>query len=186
MATLKKLNKIITQFKEILKPRIVETGYSSFKVGLSSDTVNSVEGSAYKDWQRALILNYQNDVIDVDYSSETDIGLIAEKFPDTAIRKEIFEPIIDIINDKRYSTEVVNYKRTLKRKYNSISKDKKESLLPPPEPISQIEQYENKKFITLVIEVNESQDLTNLGKKTIQENTLFTQERDSADIDMIK
>lgn len=180
---LKKLNKIINQFKEILQYRIVDTAYSSFQVGLSSDSVNTVEGSAFKDWQKSILEKYKNDVIDVDYTSDEDLLIISQKFPDAAIRKDIYQPIVDIINNKQYKTEVVNYHKTLKRKYNTISRKNTEILMPTPlEELEISNQVEHKKLLTVILELNDNEDIATIGKKALQQNTLFSQENNNVEI----
>jgi len=173
-----KLSKIINQFKEILQPRVVDLAYSSFKVGLSSDTVNSIsEGNAYKDWQKNVLHKYQNDVIDVDYSSIEDVNIINENFP-PEVRKEIFGPIISIINDNSYQLEVVNYKRTFKRKYQKVTKNLEQLLFPTI--VNNEVQPETKRLYTFIIEAPEGgSNNVRFNKKTLQENTLFSQENSS-------
>lgn len=173
----KRLAKIVNQFKDILQPRVVDLSYSSFKVALSSDTVNTiVEGDTYKDWQRTILEKYQNDVIDVDYSSPVDLEIINEKFP-VEVRKEIFGPIVSIINDEDYQLEVVNYHRTFKRKYSKIPKKEEKLLL--PEIMPEVSAPENKRLYTFIIEAPEGgSDNVKFSKKQLQENTLFSQEDD--------
>jgi hypothetical protein len=175
----KRLNKIVAQFKEILQPRVVDLSYSSFKVALSSDTVNQVVDSlSYKDWQSTILDRYKNDVIDVDYSSAADIAIVNELFP-VEVRKEIFGPIISIINDENYQLEVVDYRRTFKRKYSRIDKANEDLILPKLKYESPQEQ--NTRLYTFVIEAPEGgQKSVKLSKKLLQDNTLFSQEDNKA------
>jgi hypothetical protein len=176
-----KLNKIITQLKEVLQPRVVDLAYGSFEVALSSDTINDIDGTKYYHWQNTILERYQNDVIDVDYSSPVELAIIKEQFPDE-VRKDIFGPIISIINDSKYQLEVVNYKRTFKRNYSKITKLNEKYLV--PEPILQDHIQENKKLYTIIFEAPEgAKDNIKFSKKQLQENTLFTQENDDANFE---
>jgi hypothetical protein len=180
---LKRLKRIVTQFKDILQPRVVDLSYSSFKVALSSDTINNItESDSYKEWQNTILERYRNDVIDVDYASSQDISIINETFP-VSVRKEIFGPIISIINDEQYQLEVVDYHRTFKRKFSKVSTHYRDLLLPkqmPEEP-----QDEIRRLYTYVIEGPEGgPDKVKLNTKLLQGNTLFSQENDNVPLSL--
>lgn len=174
ISDVKRLKSIINQFKDILSPRVVDLKFSSFKVAISADTFKSVDNSEYKDWQRTILEKYKDDVIEVDYDSEVRINEIVTKYPET-VRRNIYSPIIEIINDKKYNLNISDHKRRYVKTYKSIKKKNEEILIPKPLIIDD-EGHEKRKLVNLIIELSDKEDITNLGKREIQHGLLFSQE----------
>lgn len=168
-----RLKKIIGQFKEILSPRIVELEYSSFKVAISTDQLQQIESNKYKDWQKNILEKYRHEVVDIDYTSDNSLNIIAERYSEGA-RKKIFVPYIDLLNDKNIKIEVTNFKKTFKRQYHTISKEKQKIII-PQRNIESIET-EKKKLYSVVIELTEGQEISKISKKNLQSGLLFSQE----------
>ncbi|SFE98218.1 hypothetical protein SAMN05518672_113144 [Chitinophaga sp. CF118] len=169
-----RLKKIISQFKEILEPRVVYLQYSSFKVGLSTDSIKTLDQvSSYKEWQKSILDKYRNEVIDVNYNSEEELRNINKNYSEEA-RRKIFSPIIEILNDKDYHLTVTDQKHRFKRSFvGKISKEKQDILLPPK---IEEETFEKKKLYSIVIEATEGEDFTKIKGKALQTGLLFSQE----------
>jgi hypothetical protein len=175
ISDLTKLRKLIGHFKDVLSPRIVELKYSSFKVGLSIDTLQTVDVKEYIDWHFKILDSYKNEVVDIDYNSENVLDQISKKYSEDA-RRKIFAPYVDIVNNKNYSFEVENYKKTFTRKYSPLSKSQENIIIPPPSQI--LIEPKNNKLYNVVIELKEGTDITSISKKMIQSGLLFSQELD--------
>ncbi len=170
-----KIQKIIKQFKEILTPRVVDLQFSSFKVALSADTIQSVESNKFKQWQSAILDKYKDEVIETDLNSEDVLHSIAERYPLEA-RKNIYSPIVEIINDKNFNLKISDHKRKLIKKFNPINKKQEEILIPKEKIID--ETKENKILLNLIVEVSDKEDINQIGKRELQTGLLFTQEVD--------
>ena len=173
ISDLSRLNRIVRQFKELLEPRVVSLSYGSFNVGLSSDTLHTVDDSnSYKEWQLSIFEKYRNDVIEVDYNSEQDATIIAQKYPEE-IRRKVFAPIIEAINNPAYTVEVTTWKNDFKKQFNIIQKKSKKIIIPDDETIS--DQPEEKVLVNATFEITKGGDIKNLGKKDLQSNLLFAE-----------
>jgi hypothetical protein len=168
-----KLFKLIKQFKEILAPRVVDLQFSSFKVALSADTIQSVDSSIYKSWQSGILEKYKDEVIEVDLNSESVLRSIAERYSIEA-RKSIYSPIVEIINDKNYKLKISDQKRKVIKRFNPINKKQEEILIPKEQVLE--EKKGNKILLSLIVEVSDKEDIKQIGKRELQSGLLFTQE----------
>jgi hypothetical protein len=168
-----RIKKVISQFKEILSPRIVQLEYGSFKVGISSDIHHTVEVNTFTDWQRSILEKYKSEVVDIDYTDKESLDKISKKYSEES-RKKIFSPFIDILNDKDYKVEVSNYTNTYKRKYKRVPKDK-EQIIIPKRDYDEVED-EKRKLYSVIIEAIEGMDVMKISKKGLQSGLLFSQE----------
>ena len=176
-----RLKKIIGQFKEVLSPRIVELEYSSFKVAISTDQLQQVESDKYRTWQKSILEKYRYEVVDIDYSSDDSLNTIAKRYSEDA-RRKIFAPYLDLLNDKNIKIEVTNFKKTFKRQYYSVPKEKQRIIIPQRDILST--ETEKKKLYSVVIELTEGQDISKISKKNLQSGLLFSQEVSKADINI--
>jgi len=174
-----RLQKVVGQFKEILTPRIVELEYGSFKVSIGSDFTHTVGNDEYNKWQREILNAYKEEVIDVDYSSSESLNRIAEKYEVDA-RRRIYGPYLDILNDKDYKVEVTNYKKTFRKVYNRVETSKRKILI--PETIENNHDNEKRKLYSVVLELDEKQDIKNISTKGLKEGLLFSQEMKDVEI----
>lgn len=176
-----KLKKIISRFKEVLSPRIVGLEYSSFKVAISTDQLQQVESDRYRVWQRSILEKYRYEVVDIDYTSDDSLNNIAEKYSEDA-RRKIFAPYLDLLNDKNIKIEVTDFKKTFKRQYYSVSKEKQKIIIPQRDISST--KTEKKKLYSAVIELTEGQDISKISKKNLQSGLLFSEEVSEANINI--
>lgn len=176
-----RLKKIISQFKEVLSPRIVELEYSSFKVAISTDQLQQVESDKYKTWQKNILEKYRYEVVDIDYTSDDSLNIIAERYSEDA-RRKIFAPYLDLLNDKNIKIEVTDFKKTFKRQYHSMSKEKQKIIIPQRD-IS-LKETEKKKLYSVVIELTEGQDISKISKRNLQSGLLFSEEVSEANINI--
>lgn len=173
-----KIKKIIAKFKNSLEPRVSHLEFGSFEVGLSVDTISSINNDKYKGWQKSILDKYKENVVDVDYSNEDELNLIAENYSEEA-RKKIFSPIIDIINNKNYSLESYNQTKTFEKTFKSIEPTKKEIVI--PKKIQEKEDEAKKKFYNAVFELGEGDDISKVSKAQLSTGLLFSQPLDEVD-----
>ena len=178
-----KLKKVISKFKNNLEPRVSQLSYSSFEVGLSVDIVNNLYNGKYKDWQKDILNKYKENVIDVNYSNDEELKEIAKKYTEES-RKKIFSPIIDIINNKKYSLESYNQTKTFKKSFKSIDVEKKEILI--PKIIQEKEDEAKKKFFHAVFELGEDDDVSKVSKSQLSTGLLFSQPLEEVDYPLDK
>lgn len=175
-----RLNKTINQLKQKASPRVTDSSYSSFNVSLAIDTlVFKSENKHIEEWQNDLIEGYKNDVLDVDFSSQEDAGIIVERFPDPETRKKIFDPIFKILENKDISLSVSSYNRGFERDYrrNRPGENFKTQVLPKQTIEDVIEAQEQKtRIITAVFKLPAGGTFSDFRKKELIENLLFTQE----------
>jgi len=175
-----RLNRTISQLKQRTSPRIADTLFGSFEVSIAMDTVALSTGNAeIDDWSKDIITAYQNDVLDVDYSSEEDAVAIIDRFPDAESRKKIFDPIFKILENPAYSLTVSAFNSSFKKDYrkNKPAERFKEKVLPKQTIEEILNQQEQKaKLVTAIFRVPEGGSISDLRKKELLENLLFTQE----------
>ncbi|MCD4795455.1 MAG: hypothetical protein K8R54_19650 [Bacteroidales bacterium] len=170
----KKINRTILRIKEILTLRVVHLKYSSFEVALATDTVQKIESKEISEWRNQVLDKYKVDVINLDYDSENHINKMINKYP-SQTRHKIYTPIINIINNKNYSTNVSDhYKRTV-RSLKKINKKNKELLIPKSQESGKKEET-SKKLINLIIEIDGNTDIGKIGKRELHDNLLFSEE----------
>lgn len=168
--------------RKFLSPRISEVAFHSFEVWLALDTILLKESDKYATLiSEGLIESYKQDVLDVDYTSEQDAKIITEKYTKDE-RKMIFEPIYKIVEKADFVVSIYDSRNTIKRNNNGLRSSKKfwNTLLPPPTAEELQEEIEKKnKIVTIVLNLKEGENITQLTKKDLQENLLFS--RDAAE-----
>jgi hypothetical protein len=175
-----KLNRTINQLKERLTPRVADTAFSSFQVSIAIDKVTLPTGNLeLVEWSRNLIESYKDNVLDLDFNNEIDAQAIIDKFPDPISRKKIFEPIIKILENKSYNLSVSNAKKTFKKEYwkNRPGEKFKFKILPQQSIEELIEQQNSKtKIVTAIFRLPADGSISELKRKELAENLLFTEE----------
>ncbi len=174
ISDVKRLNKILNKFKDVLAPRIVDLEYSSFMVAISTDTIKIVESGKFKPWQRSVLNKYKSEVVEIDYNSEKTIKDLNFKYPSEFI-KAVHLPIIDIINDKKYQLTINDFKNRYKKTYRGEIPQKNIKML-LPSVVPELEQIEKKRLVNVLFELSENDDLKNIRKKDLQTGILFSQE----------
>lgn len=174
----KKLVKIQNRIKEILIPRLYDVKWGSFEVAINSDNTNHIDENSDKEitlWQHEILHRYQEDVIDVNYNEPKQVEEIISKYP-TEVRKKIFQPIIEIAQSTNYSTLVTIPSERMAKNLIPANKDNKEKIIPSKisEVIDEIEP--NKKLLSFVLEVTDSDNIKSIGKRELQSGLLFLKE----------
>lgn len=176
----KKLNKTINQLKQRITPRIAEAKFNSFEVALAIDNITLIEAtSEIKELTNEIIVGYKNDVLDVNYSDEDEVKLILERIPDQDSRKRIYEPFFKILNNNTLNLKVSTFNRSFEKDYSTSRPNEsfRSRVLPKPNVEEFLaEQQQRSQLITAVFKVPEGGSLSDLKKKDIIENLLFTQD----------
>ena len=167
-----KLKKIINEFKRILTPRVSHLKYSSFEVGLSVDPVKSIGSGLYKEWQRNIFIDFKENVVDKDYTSEEVLMEIKKTHSEEYIQRVIL-PFIEAVNTKEYKVESFNIDKTFSRTYKEISKQNKELIT--PQRVLLEEKEEKRNIYNIVVELSKGQDISQVSGKKIQTGLLFSQ-----------
>ncbi|HWI91208.1 MAG TPA: hypothetical protein VNT20_08025 [Flavisolibacter sp.] len=168
--------------KNFLSPRIADARPgNSIELWLAIDTpvFKNAEADKYDEKiKEGLIDDYKRDVLDVDYTSEEDAKIIAEKYTPEE-RKKIFEPIYRLLENNDFKISIYDTKNTIQKNKQGLKSNDKfwKTLLPPPS-IEELQQEQEKKhrIVTVVLNLEEGQNITKLTKKSLQETLLFTQE----------
>lgn len=175
----KKLLKKFNAINPTERLRISNLSFSSFNVTLSSDTLSRGKTELtenYNDWNRKLLNDYKNEVIDNDFSNLEDVIAITEKFKEPSLRKKIFDPIIKIIESSSIKLEVSNSNKSWVKKYKSIDDETKKVIFPMIEKTSSVTP--KKTIINIYLEVNEGDEIgeKTITKKDLKEKILFSEE----------
>jgi len=170
-----KLNNAIDRIIKQLSPRVIEAGYSSFMIGLSSDYIMDKSDSEFNEWKKNAITNYRDEVILPDYNSNAVIEAITKKY-EPEERKNIFQPIIKTINNSKYSLSHLsgNIKSTPIR-IKTVKKETEIKITEIPKILTQ-ELPEEKRLVNIVVEIDKNDDLSNISKKNLQLGLLFSEE----------
>jgi hypothetical protein len=167
-------SKLLREAKAILNPRLYGLRFGSFEVMVGLDTVKKVAVDGFSDWQNALLMEYENNVVNVDYNDPSQLNKLVELYPEAA-REKIYEPYIKIINNPHYDLVIKDKADKVVRKYLKVDKEKEEILVPVKKSVQE-ELPKGKKFISMIVEVSEEQDVSELNKKLLQEGLLFSQQ----------
>ena len=175
-----RINKRINKYKNMLSPRIAETAFGSFEVWLAIDTVAFLgEDEIDSELRHGLINGYKQDVLDVDYTSEEEAKIIAEKYNEDE-RRLIFEPIFKLFDNDEIIISVSDFSKTFQRNYGGIPIKKtvfKDIVLPKP-TVEQLEEAISKKnkIVSVFINLKEGEDVTKIKKRELLDNLIFTEE----------
>ncbi len=184
-----KLNRTVNQIRDRVSPRIADAALGSFEVSIAIDTIVTPAISPEVDeWQKQVIEGYKNDVLDVDFSQPDDAKAIVARFPDSDARKKIFDPILKILSNNDVSLSVRSYNEGFERDYkrNRPNEKFKEEILPKISVEEFIKAQELKtQIVTAVFKLPEGGNLSDLKKKELFENLLFTQEGNAPDIPIL-
>jgi hypothetical protein len=169
-------NRFLNDAKAILAPRLFGLRFGSFEVLVGIDTVKKIDVADFTDWQHSVLPDYEKDVVDVDYNDTGQLQVIAEKYSDSA-REKIYEPYIKIINNPHYNFTIKDKADKIVRAYRRVAKEKEDIVVPPKKERID-EMPKQKKFMNLVVEVTEGQDVTEINKKLLQSGLLFSEQLD--------
>ena len=165
------LTKTINEFKKILEPRIVALSYSSFNVGISTDIVHGPNDTQLRKWQKGVLEQFKEDVVNVDYSSDEALKSLSDKYSEED-RKQIYGPYIEIVNNSNLKVVVSDAKKSFRKTYRKL--EDREKLVPKPDRAFQ--QAESTVFLNAIIEVPKGSSIKDVSKKDIRDGLLFAQE----------
>lgn len=175
-----RFNRTINQLKQKVAPRIADVSFGSFEVCIGIDTVTlHTTNNDILEWGKGVIDGFKYDVLDVDFAKEEGAAAVLEKFPDADSRKKIFDPIIKILENRDLELSVTSYNRSFSRQYSkSRPTDRFKKEIIPPQTIEEylIEQQKRTQIVTAVFKLPEGGNISDLKKKELLENLLFTQE----------
>lgn len=175
-----RLNRTINQIKQKVSPRISDSVFGSFQVSIAIDTLTLPVGNKeIEKWGKEVVESYKNDVLDVDYTNEDDAAAIISRFPDAEVRKKIFDPIFRILENPAYSLKVTSYNNSFKRDYKKKrpGENFKVQILPQQSLEEILILQERKaKIVTAIFKLPQGGSISDLKKKELFENLLFTQE----------
>jgi len=173
----------LKKVKETLAPRLVDLEYSSFKVGINSDTLHDIQDNIqnYGEWKKNLIPKYKQDVIEVDYNNNQAVEQIKEKYPED-YREKIYNPIYHYATSKEFKLSAQDRKTGKRKDFSKVKKEKISKIIPPkPKELKTLEMPK-KKFIQGYFEVSEHQDISKVPKNELKTGLLFQQETDYAPV----
>jgi hypothetical protein len=182
-----RITRNVNKIAEMLSPRIAQTADHSFEVWLAMDiiTFNSGDKTALE-IRNSVIEGYKNDVLDVDFTSEKDAHIIAEKFKPNE-RKQIFEPLLKVLDNEAIHVSITNYEKTIPLRTRIKSARVFKEIIIPPVTLEELqaEQERKNKIYSMVVNLKEGQDVLKIGKKQIMENLLFVEEKGQTPFDII-
>jgi len=155
--------------KTIIKetaPRITDAKQHSFSVSLSTDFDMSRENNDFLEYKKNVSRNYATQILQLDLNSNEDINFITEKY-DEYSRKQIFDPLIKIINNNNYDLTYINKKENFSKPFEKINPLNKAKVIVkrPKEPLPEIKKV----WATITLELQEGADLLSIGKRDIQQ-----------------
>ncbi|MBD2700774.1 hypothetical protein IC229_09005 [Spirosoma sp. BT702] len=116
----------VTLLKSTMLPRVSDTKFGSFEVGLSVDFQYPLiqENDEMVAWQKTAIDVYKEKVLDLNYESPVEINEILESYP-LNVRQRIFNPIYNISTNPRYTVKSTNRLKTKFENLPVIAKETK-------------------------------------------------------------
>lgn len=172
---LKKLEATFNDLWKYANLLVCDLKYSSFEVGLSTDIMQDrAIDKDFSDWKMDNLVNYKKDVINHDFTSDDESDAILKAFPDPEVRKRIFDPIINIIDNPRISVQLSDYNRKQVRVLK-ISKRQRE-ILSPQQSIEEVKSslFPEMEILQMYIEVPKDRALdVSLSKKLLDQGILF-------------
>jgi hypothetical protein len=157
--------------KVIRDPRIVYNKQSSFYVSLATDYLMESENIKEKfiQFRRDLASNYQKEILSLDLNSSDDIEKIINSY-DEYSRKQIFDPLIKIINLPGYDLRFIDKTNNESKVFPKVRHQNKNKII--SKTITEATEEQKKVFVTLVIEVPENTNLASISKRVIESGAM--------------
>lgn len=176
----------IEELKARLLPRVSDTQYGSFEVGLGVDSLVPIDKGDGKffEWQKNALESYKNEVFEVDFESMDVTSRIIEKYP-LPVRREIFNPIYTISNSQRYTVKTTNRLKTYIDELPPIPKDVKKSITSSEDDLTEFEP-EQLEFITATLTVPAGGNISDLNKKALRRNLVAVTRSDTTEVEYEK
>ena len=159
--------------------RVCYLNLNSFHVGIAADNLNiehnamdpSIEG-----FQNEVLQTYKNEVLDNDFSSSEDIGILLDKFPDEESRKKIFDPLVKIINNENIHVNITDYTKKFDKKYKRVSKIDKSVLIPSRPTIPKELDQPDQALIVAYVVADKNEQQQTLFPKDVTKRIVFKRE----------
>ena len=146
-----KLIQTYNRISDLLQFRIVETAIGSFEMGIAADNFTQVEieDKEIKNWANHVGENFKEDVLNINLEDSEQYEKITSKFDDEQ-RAKIYQPIIDLAQDKNTAFTYKPFKQSKYHPLKKITQNTIKSLIPvkPTETIAP--EFEVVKFATIV------------------------------------
>lgn len=163
-----KLNSTFGSLTKHIDPRVVDVSFNSFEIGIAADNVMKYVGDKHlKEWAVEVVDKFKNIVLDVDINDKDAEKIISRySYED---RKNIFNPLILIINNKNVNFKIKDNKKAVYKKY-TMKKEIRAKIVPDlPKEIKVDKDLELVNF-TAVIDKNAKTKKTRINP----EKSLFS------------
>lgn len=161
--------------------RLVYLNLNSFHVGIAPDSLNidhQAMDPSIEEFKSQAFVNYQNEVLDNDFSSSEDIDILISKFPDEKIRKKIFDPLVKIINNDNITINVSNFSKKFNKKYSRIPKIEKNKLSPTRSSGTFLEETVSQTLMVAYFVADKNAQQITLFPKDVSKRLVYTKETD--------
>jgi len=151
--------------------KIIRAGEGSFFVTLSIDKVLKREylKPEYVNFTKTVAERFKNEILSLDLNNEDHIATIENKFTDSE-RKEIFKPLIKLINSNECTLTFIDKKKNVVHKYKKIDYQNKRRIL-PSKPKGELSEPLKKVFTTYTVEHFENIDPAKANYRDIIKGT---------------
>jgi hypothetical protein len=153
LTDLKIIKNHIDQIKKSIELKVVDMHFASFGVALSADFLMFQNPYLSQDFAKETFENYKKHVIEIDYSSDKQITLLANLFDDNS-RRLIYGPIIKVFEVERNVISVTNRKFEKTKTLKPISQSNK--LLLIPEKLAVVKEQEEFEIRIAQVEVGKT------------------------------
>jgi hypothetical protein len=178
-----RIQTVLAKLVDLTRLRVVALEYQSFSVGVSADSFmgkNEIEVKEIQEWRSQVMLNYKNDIIDIDFNSIEQIDHVLKHFNDDE-RRKIFDPLFSSINNSSdYYITVTDKSFKPEKRLKRIPGQTVDILIPKTiekeRPIKQMGLYRT------IIPIDLSKSAVKLKLSDLQANPLFTQKLDGVEI----
>lgn len=173
---------------EINRLRFVYLNFNSFHFGIAADILNvdsKAIDPAIEQFHSNVLIEFQKEVLDNDFSSSHDIDAIIEKYPDESVRKKIFDPVIKIINNDNINININNFGKTFQRSYKHVPKNEVVRLNPTrSQSIKKINQNNHALMVAYVVADKDSDTDLTLFPKDATKRLVYAKEIDNFNLEI--
>jgi hypothetical protein len=128
------IKKVAANLSNLSRFRVVYLNLNSFHIGIAADAINTTEQGVDESivaYQHEALKLYQEQILDNDFTDQNDIDILVNKIPDEEARKDIFEPLIKIMNNENIEFHVSDFAKRFERTYDFVPQAERAVLIPP-------------------------------------------------------
>jgi hypothetical protein len=132
------VKRIAANLSNLSRFRVVYLNLNSFHIGIAADSLATTDqgvDDSIAAYQHQALKLYQEQILDNDFTDQNDIDILVKSIPDEEARKEIFEPLIKIMNNDNIEFHVSDYTKGFERTYEAVPKEEVAVLIPPTKKI---------------------------------------------------